>query len=82
MSIKAKITAESLRIQLFAALERINDDQLSGEELKDEIQRAKAVGDIAGVIIDLAKAETMHQIVSLKHGAVQNHHPSQFFLTE
>ena len=44
-----------LNNHLFEQLERLNDDELSGEELEKEIQRAKAMTDIAGQIIASGK---------------------------
>ena len=57
-----------LNNHLFAQLERLSDEELKGEAMKDEILRAKAVTDIAKSIIDNAntvlnaekfKAETL-----------------------
>ena len=38
-------------MHLFAQLERLSDEDIKGEELQEEIQRAKSVGDIASKII-------------------------------
>lgn len=37
---------------LFEQLERLNDESLKGEDLTEEIQRAKSVADISSKIID------------------------------
>lgn len=45
---------EDLSNHLFESLERINDDELSDEELEREIKRAKATTEVAKMIIDSA----------------------------
>lgn len=46
-----KNTLGDLNNHLFAQLERLGDEDLKGEELQDEIERAKAVTVIATQII-------------------------------
>lgn len=43
-----------LNNHLFAQLERLNNKDIKGDQLKDEIQRAKAITDVAAKIIDNA----------------------------
>lgn len=50
---KNKIT--DLNDHLFAQLERLNDENLKGEELKGEIDRSKAMAQIATQIVNGAK---------------------------
>lgn len=44
-----------LNNHLFEQLERLNNEQLKGEELKTEIDRAKAMADVAAQIVQGAK---------------------------
>lgn len=53
----ARNKISDLRDHLFAALERIDNDELNTEELNKEIDKAKAVADIGSVIINSAKLE-------------------------
>lgn len=43
---------EDLNNHLFEQLERLNDDNLQDEKLKDEIDRSKAISNIAKNVID------------------------------
>lgn len=46
-----KNTLGDLQNHLFAELERLGDENLKGEDLHEEIGRAKAVSDVASKII-------------------------------
>ena len=52
----ARNKLSDLRDHMFAALERIDDDQLTPEQLKNEIDKAKSIA-IGSVIINSAKVE-------------------------
>jgi hypothetical protein len=42
---------EDLNNHLFSALERLNDEDLTGEELEKEIKRAKAIASVSQAVI-------------------------------
>lgn len=48
---KMRNTLGDLNNHLFAQLERLSDEDLNGEELQEEIERSKAVTDVANRII-------------------------------
>lgn len=60
---KIKNTLTDLNNYLFEALERINDDNLSEENLEKEIKRAEATNKVAKTIIDNAQI----QLQAMKH---------------
>lgn len=48
---------DDLRNHLFAQLERLGDESVKGDDLKEEIQRARAVSDVSAQLVDSARAE-------------------------
>ena len=53
----ARNKINDLRDHLFAALERLDNDELTQEELNKEIEKAQAVAQIGTVLINSAKIE-------------------------
>ena len=51
---KMRNTLEDLNNHLFAELERLGDEELAGEELQQEISRAKAITEVANKVVDNA----------------------------
>lgn len=48
-----------LRDHMFAQLERLNNEDLSGDDLKKEIERARAISEVGKVIVESAKTEVL-----------------------
>ena len=44
-------TLSDLNNHLFATLERLGDESLGAEQMKMEIERAKAIKDVAGAVV-------------------------------
>ena len=62
---------EDLRNHLFAQLERLGDDDVKSDpaQLAREIERARAVADVARVVVETAKAEVQFiQATDASHG--------------
>lgn len=57
-----------LNNHLFEQLERINDDELTEEQLNKEIQRSKAMTDIASKIIDNAALGLQAEKLKVEYG--------------
>lgn len=72
---KNKIT--DLRNHLFEQLERLNDPDMKGDKLREEIERASAIKDVAQVIVNSAKVE-----VDAIGALGIDHSPSTFMLEE
>jgi hypothetical protein len=61
-----KNSITDLRNHMFAALERLNNEELSKEELEMEINRAQAIGEVGKVIVESAKTEAMYMKMQKK----------------
>ncbi len=48
---------DNVRDHLFMQLERLNDDSLTPEQMEIEIEKAKAVSQVAATLIQTAKVE-------------------------
>lgn len=59
-----------LNNHLFAQLERLGDEELSGDKLAEEINRAKAVTDVAQQVIANANMAVKAQALLLEYGVV------------
>ncbi|MCG1905118.1 hypothetical protein K4T85_09935 [Staphylococcus epidermidis] len=46
-----KNTLNDLNNHLFAQIERLSDEELKGEELQEELERSKAISDIARNVV-------------------------------
>jgi len=53
----ARNKMEDLRNHLFAALERLNDEELTSEQVENEVKKAKAISGISNALIETAKLE-------------------------
>lgn len=79
----AKNKIEDLKNHLFAQLERLNDEEVSPEEMKNEIDKTKAIESMAKQIIDIEKlaidkanviiSAVENDLITLKHlGGLNN----------
>lgn len=48
----AKTTLQDLNNHLFEMIERLKDDELTGDKLKEELERAKSIDSLSGRILD------------------------------
>ncbi|MBN9293767.1 MAG: hypothetical protein J0G96_07300 [Flavobacteriia bacterium] len=53
----ARNKIEDLRDHLFAAIERLSDEDISGDKLQEELKKAKAISELSSAIVDTARAE-------------------------
>ena len=53
----ARNKLSDLRDHMFAALERLDDEELTNEQIKNEIEKAKSIAMVGSVIINSAKVE-------------------------
>lgn len=55
-----KNNINDLRNHMFAAMELINDDTLTAEQLKVAIDKARALSDLGKVVVESAKTEILY----------------------
>jgi hypothetical protein len=53
----SKNKLSDLRDHLFMALERLSDEDLTQEQINNEVEKAKAISSLSSVIISSAKVE-------------------------
>lgn len=63
-----KNTLVDLNNHLFEQLERLNDDELTGEQLAQEIERSKAISTVATKIIDNASLGLQAEKLKVEYG--------------
>lgn len=63
-------TLADLKDHLFEQIERLNDDDLKGDELRQEIDRSKAMSQVATQIINSAKV-TVDAVRLVSQGRVE-----------
>ncbi len=78
----AKNTLSDLNDHLFAQLERLGDEDLTQEQLKEEMERAKAINGVAKNIIDNAKTALEGAMFSYEKLPSNKPIPVQFKLKE
>lgn len=69
-------TLVDLNNHLFEQIERLNDDELSNEELDKEIKRAKAMTEVSSQIIDNATLGLSAEKLRVEYGNRDVHLPS------
>lgn len=67
-----------LNDHLFQQIERLNDDELKGEALMTEVQRAKAIADLASNIVGAAKVTVDAAKLLDKNDGLKSHLPLLF----
>jgi len=67
-----KSSLVDLNNHLFAQLERLNDEDLKGEQLKDEIERSKAMTAVAGKVVENAALALEAHKLRLDHENLQD----------
>lgn len=69
-----------LNQQLFAALEKLNQSKLTGDALKEEIDRAQAVGSLACQIVNSCALQLKAQAMAASVPQIQNKHSAELIV--
>ncbi len=64
----ARNQIEDLNNHLFAALERLNDEDIEGDKLREEIERSKAIAIVGGKVVDGMKTQADFFRMMLENG--------------
>jgi hypothetical protein len=78
----AKNKMTDLNNHLFLQLERLNDEELNGEKLQEEIHRAKAITCISKEIVSSAKLQLEVVRLISESGEVNNKLPEMLMLNK
>ncbi|MBJ7541099.1 hypothetical protein JG537_05120 [Streptococcus sp. SL1232] len=68
-------TFEDLNNHLFEQIERLNDDELSADELEREVKRAKSISAISDKIIKAAETQLKAYEMSQEYEGTPKHMP-------
>lgn len=68
----AKNKLSDLNDHLFAQLERLNDENIKGEDMEQEIRKSKAVTAVAAQIVNNARV-TLEAVSLAANGKVDSH---------
>lgn len=61
-------TMQALNAVLFEQIERINDDSLKGEELKEQVVKSKTIKELAAVLLTSADLELRKRNMEERNG--------------
>jgi hypothetical protein len=68
----ARNKMSDLRDHIFVALERLNDESISQDELQAEIQKSKQIAQLGSVLVNSAKVEVDYLKLTGKEQAVSD----------
>lgn len=62
-----KNTNADLRDHMFTMIEMLDDNTLKGEELKEAIEKARQIGELGKIIIDVQKVDLLAEKIKQDH---------------